>query len=33
MTKLKNSIESINSRLEQAAERIGELKDKSVEII
>lgn len=33
ITKLKNSMESFNSRLNQAEERITELKDKSFEII
>lgn len=33
MTKLKNSIKSFNNRLDQAERRIGELEDRSFEII
>lgn len=33
MTELKNSIESFNSRLEHAEERINELEDRPIELI
>ena len=33
MTEVKNSIESFNSRLDQAEERISDLEDKSFEIV
>ena len=33
MTDLKNSIESFDTRLEQAEERISDLEDRSIELI